>query len=236
MFNSIGSQHGIGAPLGIDGIGGENFIRHIGNDKLIYDFKEGSGTTVRDKSHCGNDGTLTNTGDLTWLRNEIVFGGTNGHINCGHDSSFDITDNITVEVHVKSITNNKCGLISKREEGVDDVWSIYVDNEDKILNSIWTISGRQDFDITSSTIKNGDIITFTYNLALGKSYINHILEKSTAITGAILTGASDVIVGLALNTTLCFAGVMCMVRVISKTLSQIEIQQNYLANKFGGNN
>lgn len=57
-MNSIGGQCGIGIPLPNNQIGGENFIRHIGNDKLIFDFKEGSGTTVRDKSHCGNDGVF----------------------------------------------------------------------------------------------------------------------------------------------------------------------------------
>ncbi len=60
-MNSIGGLNAIGVPLSHNAIGGEPFIRHIGNDKLIFDFKEGSGTTIKDKSHCGNDGTFPYT-------------------------------------------------------------------------------------------------------------------------------------------------------------------------------
>ncbi len=55
--NSIGNGRGIGGALR-HALQGENFIRHIGNDKVIFDFHEGSGTTVKDKSHCGNDGAF----------------------------------------------------------------------------------------------------------------------------------------------------------------------------------
>ena len=76
MFGQIGGLNAIGAPLLDNQIGGESFIRHIGNDKLLFDFHEGSGTTVHDKSHNNNNGTL-GAGDAapTWKRNSLYFDG-----------------------------------------------------------------------------------------------------------------------------------------------------------------
>ncbi len=77
MFGSIGNtSSGIGCPISSNQIGGENFIRHIGNDKLILDFHEGSGTTVYDKSHNGNNGTFgAGVKAPTWKRNSLYFDG-----------------------------------------------------------------------------------------------------------------------------------------------------------------
>lgn len=76
MFNQIGGLNAIGSPLPPDQIGGESFIRHIGNDKLIFDFHEGSGTTVHDKSGNGNDGTFgAGVKAPTWKRNSLYFDG-----------------------------------------------------------------------------------------------------------------------------------------------------------------
>ena len=92
-MNSIGGNQGVGGPIPRNAIGGENFIRHIGNDKLIYDFKSGNGTTVKDRSREGNDGTFgAGAAAPTWKRNALYFDGGDDVIFPGiHTTGIDFT-------------------------------------------------------------------------------------------------------------------------------------------------
>ena len=73
--------------------------------RLDIPFFEGSGTKVLDLSGKGNHGTIT---DAVWTRDEngvaMSFNGTSAYIDCGNDASLNITDAITIEVWVKTLT------------------------------------------------------------------------------------------------------------------------------------
>jgi hypothetical protein len=77
----------------------------------------GSGTTWKDLSRGGNNGTLINGPTFNSANGgSIVFDGVNDYIDCGNGSSLQITGSITVEtwVYLTSLTNsNDLNLFSK---------------------------------------------------------------------------------------------------------------------------
>ena len=235
-MQSIGGQCGIGAPLGNNKIGGESFIRHVGSDKLILDFHEGSGTTVHDKSHCGNNGTLTNPTDLTWERNELDFGGTNGHIVVASSSDFDFLDNkffMEIIIEFDNFANYQ-GILTRRANGAGNYWqfttwndgTLYFYSEDMIINdftSILTANKRNDILLTC----DGSYLSI---------YNNNASIFAKDIAGLALDNTHPLRIGYSKPHGVYLDGSIKFVRLGSKTLSQIEIQQEYLANKFRGNN
>lgn len=80
-MTKVGSTSGIGAPLSANRIGGDNFIRYIG-DRVILDFHEGGGMTVRDLSGNGNNGRIQGITELPiWERNCLNLDGIDDYIN-----------------------------------------------------------------------------------------------------------------------------------------------------------
>lgn len=75
-------------------------------------FNEGTGSRVNDISGHGNHGTLTNMDANAqgsgWSGSRsgggMSFDGTNDYVNCGHDSSLDITDSVSVVAWVRPTT------------------------------------------------------------------------------------------------------------------------------------
>ena len=228
MFNQIGGLNAIGAPLGNDVIGGEDFIRHPGADKLIFDFKSGSGTVVYDKSREGNDGTLgSGAAAPTWKRNSLYFdGGDNVDlVGIGHGVSTGeftlcffldewaatgmVIDQETVRMYLynfASTVNFTSKIIS--DTGISTTLPIFV----QITRDI---SGNLECYINGKSQNKGQSLTtdFTYNgisaVKLGSRYS----EDSTFITGT-----------------------MYSFRILNKGLSGIEAFQIYLSDKFKGNN
>ena len=243
MFNSIGGQCGIGAPIS-EQIGGESFIRHIGSDKLIFDFKEGSGTTVYDKSHNGNNGTLADKDSgsdyPTWLRNSLSFDGANNYVDCGNDSSLDLNI-LSVEIILYPTYNGTHTIIGSHTDANNYVRYTNDDGE-------FTVYGRDGGNlfrakmISQYTVNNWYSLTYTIgNLEVPKIYTNGILQitdndsNDAGIDEHILFG--NLFIGLwHVADPRPFKGTIKKIHLCSKVLSQIEIQQNYLVQKFRGNN
>lgn len=232
MFNQIGGLNSIGAPLPPNQIGGENFIRHVGSDKLILDFHEGSGTIVHDKSHCGNDGTLTNPTDLTWLRNELEFGGTNGYVS----TTIDLTDysEYTICIFFKGYQVGTNIFVGQSKVG-DRVFSMrYITaaasgERLSVYDGVNVIYG-DDISINDKchfiAVEEGSGNSFyLYQNGMLKDSDDGNLPSSSAIT--LLIGCEEE-VNYA-NT------IMYFVSVLNKCLSGIECQNEYLLNKFSNN-
>lgn len=243
MFNQIGGLNSVGGPLSDNQIGGESFIRHIGNDKLILDFHEGSGTVVHDKSHCGNNGTFKGVNEPAWLRNEVLFDGSNDYINCGNDSSLNILKAITIEVWVKPMVLNAFQVIISKQRDTSNSaisYGIRLQENNKFVGYNYTTSqiGTGDSTTVATTDKWYHIV-ITNDGTDFKIYVNGVYENGG--TGGVMesnTTYSVYIGGWWTITTgiQYFNGFIGNIRIYLKALSQIEIQQEYLANKFRGNN
>lgn len=227
MFNSIGGVSGLGAPIQ-NQIGGENFIRHIGSDKLIFDFKSGSGTTVKDRSREGNDGTLgAGAKAPTWKINSLYFDGGD------YVDLTGITHGITAGAFTFCFDLNNASNYIFDQTGVRVLFAV---QNDKIRFYLSATRYITDTGISSiSPIMFQATRDISGNL---ECYINgKASNKGSSDTGDLTyDGVSDVGFGSNSNGTDKFiTTTVRSFRILSKCLSGIEAQQIFLSQKWKGN-
>lgn len=237
MFGTIGGPQGIGGPLSPDSIGGESFIRHVGNDKLIFDFHEGSGTTIHDKSHCGNDGTFgAGVAAPTWKRNSLYFDGGD-YVNCG--SSLALTK-ITVEACINFGVVNAYQYVASEDDNPSDVnrnWLFGLTNAGKFRISIFVSSVQKNkLEASTRTAGVNYHLIGTANGTNIRVFINGADDGNpTTYSGDIDTNTVNLWLGQNIAGNNPFTGYLLNARIYNRALSGIEIQQNYLVNKFSNN-
>lgn len=212
----------------------------------------GSGTTWKDLSGNGNDGTLTNgpTFDSSYAGG-IIYDMSNDYVKVNNSSSITITGSeITYEAVFKTsytvIDNNGNAIISKRKhwESGDLSFSLWHVQGDYISGSIDTSSGR--YNVNSSSlpdINDGKphIVQVVYDGDMLYMYLDGILTDSIVATGNILNQNVDLIIGngQAHDGTVQYAytwnGSIYCVKIYNRALSPSEITQNYnaLKGRFG---
>ncbi len=238
MFNQIGGLNAMGAPMSPHQIGGENFIRHIGNDKLILDFHEGSGTTVYDKSHNGNNGTFgAGVKAPTWKRNSLYFdGGQYIDLAANFLAKSDFINGGSVLVVCKFSAGATAKIID-----IEGAWMFHFNTSGNICSSI---DGSSGLPSSISSLNYGDncryCIIVTWDKETGATVKNIIDGVEDGISTQDLYDIDG------LNRTTCigsmyggtqrfYTGGMKMVRILNKCLSGIECQQEYLVNNFSNN-
>ena len=226
MFGSIGGAQGVGGPLH-NSIGGEDFIRHIGNDKLIYDFKEGSGTTVHDKSHCGNDGTFgAGAAVPTWKRNSLYFDGG---------------DYVDLTGITHGISTGAFSFVINVSDWNADAMILYQSSQNIPIQNTsdkirFFISGHRYVSLAglSTTSPVFAIITRDGSGNL-ECYLNNKIQKQAQTDAGTIAYAGSAAVSMGSNTAhddFFLLGTMYSFRILNKGLSGIECQQEYLVNKF----
>ncbi len=234
MFNQIGGQCGIGAPLSPHQIGGEDFIRHIGNDKLIFDFKEGSGTTIRDKSREGNDGTFgAGATAPTWKRNslyfdggdEVILDGINHGISTGEMSLCAFLDVLTGVAGEGCIYDQQnARLLIGRDA---DKIIFYSGGTGKYLSATG-IAVIKPMILQVTRDNSGNLEAYINGKAQGEGQLN--------AGDVTYNGSSVVSLGANIDPASWIIGTIYSFRILNKCLSGIEAQQIYLSQKFRGNN
>ena len=231
LFNTIGNNSGIGCPISPNQIGGENFIRHIA-DKLHYQFKEGSGTTCRDLSCEGNDGTFgAGAAAPTWKRNSLYFDGgdyvdltgiahgisTGEFTFCFHLNNFPEVDYVFDQLTARIAIFNRSteNYITFYHDGYNQV-------SDTEIDAILPIS----FQITRDVSTNLEC------------YVNGRMQGKAQTESGDLTydGTSVVMLGSNNAGSVFLTSTMYSFRILNKGLSGIECFQEYLSQKFKGNN
>ena len=231
----IGSVFGKGAPLS-EGKGADSFPRYIG-DRLILDFHEGAGTTVRDLSGSGNNGTFgAGNAAPTWKRNSLYFGGDDyiglaqnflaksDFVNGG--SVLVLCKFSTVSASAKIIDIEGAWIFSLTASGIlradidgSSTLPSSMSSSDYDDNNYHCIIVTWDKE-TSATVKNiidgvedGSSTQNLYN-------IDDLTNRVSAI-GSMYGGGQRFYIGF-----------IKMVRILNKCLSGIECQQEYLCNKW----
>ena len=226
-MQSIGGQMGIGAPIS-ERIGGESFIRHCGADKLIYDFKAGSGTVVYDKSHNNNNGVFgAGAAAPTWRRNSLYFDGGDYVTLTGINHGIS-TGEFTISSFLNNFNNNSMYF----DQGTVRMYAYCIDN--KI-----SFSGTYITDTGIPTIKPISIQITRDNSTNLECYINGKAQNKgqSLATDFTYNGTSNVKSGSNYVPSASYLiATMYSLRILNKGLSGIECFQEYLANKFRGNN
>ena len=170
MFNQIGNVNGIGAPLPPNQMGGENFIRHIGDDKLIFDFKSGNGTIVKDRSRESNNGTFgAGAAAPTWKRNGLYFDGADT-LTCSYSSSL-TPERITVMAFAKTAGTGWDYIVSY--DVYDLSYTFWFPNGD---TPELRLTDTKATATTSCRDNNWRFLAGTYDLSHIKMYVDNALE------------------------------------------------------------
>jgi hypothetical protein len=204
-----------------------------------WDFDEGSGVIAEDTSGNTNDGFLINMDPTTdWvagkLETALTFDGVDDYVDCGHDASLDITDEITVMLWIKPNVVGEggpnAGPICKAEAGVDWSWQLRYNAPGGEDYMGFQFNGDPEGSTWVSVKQNlspGEWyhIAGTFDGTNIKCYLNGV-EKDTNQISAIKSGNSTLFMGQD-GWGNIFNGVVDEVKIYNRALSAEEIGEDY---------
>ncbi|SLM27878.1 exported hypothetical protein [Desulfamplus magnetovallimortis] len=205
-----------------------------------YKINEGSATSLGDSTTNSYTGTLaTSPNNPTWIEGSsygLSFDGTGDYVDCGNDSSLQLSGNITVEAWIKlSVLGQYQYLVSKYYHGAaNGGYELLITN----TNVPWFIIGNNDssWNAAASTealeANRWYHLAATYDGSTIKIYVDGVLKASQSQTGIVDSGTSLTIGSRAGSGF--FSGAMDEVRVWSVVRSQNEIQ-DYMERTLAGN-
>ncbi|MEE9366521.1 MAG: LamG domain-containing protein [Dehalococcoidales bacterium] len=199
---------------------------------LYLPLYELDGSSFASKDAYGH--VCTVTGAL-WRPNGHYFDGTDDYIDCGSGSSFDVTDNVTLEVWIYVTSTAGSRYICGKNP---DKWALMFSNGSMIPASYMDGVVHKSHGAAAAINQSEWYqLAFTYDKDGGSNnrsiYINGRVSAQQTTTGAIGTSATSFFVGsydAVPNNP--FDGRIGEVRVYNRALNPQEIQHNYLATKW----
>ena len=204
----------------------------------VWDFREGSESTVRDTSGNGNDGIINGA---TWTSDTpsgqgyaLDFDGAGDYIDSGNDSSLDFgTTNFSISIWYKfpmGLVNPKWSL------GKGNAWSGigyaigHWNTNDPVSVLFYVRDGTNRFSRLGGSISRGKwghiVWTVDRSAGLIKSYANGKYNGETDISGlGSISNTDPLFIGS--MTTNYYTGKIDEVRIYSEALSSAQIQKLY---------
>ena len=210
----------------------------------LWHFDEGNGTTTVDSSGNNNNGTLINMDPATdWVDGKIGyaldFDGSNDYVNCGNDTSLNITGNITIILWIKPIVAGEggpnAGLVCKAESGVDWSWQLRYNTPGGGNYMGFHFNGNPEGSTWVSVQQNLSSeewhhIAATYNGSNIKCYLNGSVKDTNQISAITGSNANLFIGQDGWNNT--FNGTIDEVKIYDRALSADEIMADYELDNF----
>jgi len=188
-------------------------------------------------SHCFLDANVSSSGITHVRRNRggQYFDGVNDYIDCGSDSSLDITDAITIEAWMKAHSEPaNYGTIAVKGHNAD-AYRLYV-KSGRVVNLKVNTDGT-DVDLTTLntlTLNTWYHIVGVYSKSDSKSeiYLNGNLDNSGGGSGNIVTNTENMNIGRYPSGTLYFNGFINSVSIYKdQALSPSAIRKLYEGTK-----
>ncbi len=165
--------------------------------------------TLTDNGSGGNDGTMQSfntfstdvpTASSFTNTKSILLDGFDDFVDCGNDSSFNLTTEMTLSAWVKpAVTPSDDFVIAKRQ--TSDSYQMAFNSVGKASASIWIGSTRYNvFSTTTISANNWFNIVVTFNGSNLKIYVNSVLEGNTSVSGTIKQTTDVVTLASGLNS------------------------------------
>ena len=202
-------------------------------------FNEGVGSIAYDSSGYGNHGTLEKMAfppipTSGWNPSKdsvgLAFDGSNDYINCGNDSSLNLTEAITIEAWVKPISGLPYSTLINKTLGSDYgyMYSFYSSTKKPTLylgdaNSTWARAA--DTPLPSTVWSH---IAVTYDgIDTIKYYLNGQSDgvQTALVGGSIASNVGDVVIGG--RPSFPFDGSKDCLKIYTRTLSVEEVKWLY---------
>ena len=189
----------------------------------------GSGTTWRDLSGNNNTGTLTNGPTFNSANGgNLVFNGSNQFINCGNNSSVQVTIG-TISAWVRTTTPGASfrSIIAKQ-----GAWGLFF-NDGILVTYDW---GNAQTRTTGLNIANGiwnhTAMTFTQTVGTPSNNAIIYLNGASVLTTTIKHSNHNVNLQIAeANANQFLNGNIATTQIYNRALSAAEVAQNYNATK-----
>lgn len=196
-----------------------------------------SGTTWRDLSRRGNDGTLTNAPTFSSANGgNIVFDGSNDYVSTNF--IYDLTSSsteFTCGCWFKCGSQPSNTLLISNYNGTPNPFNLYVNQDGTLLGFTRNSSGTSVSLNTTNTYSDSKYHNVFYVKDLNNNYYIYadgVLQNSTNNNlGAINAGTTIWIGTLRLFNQGYFNGSIGQVFIYSKALKPLEIQQNFNATR-----
>ncbi len=197
-----------------------------------WQFKESSGTSAADSSGYSNTGTLYNMETGDWVTGKynyaLDFDGANDYVDCGNDSSLDITSEITIMAWIKPAASDESGFIVSKGDylsvdgymfafrGDFDYIRLWNGRSGEYVNSDPVFTESDEWIHVAVTKDSSDNVTF---------YKNGVIAGTAKL--ALYSGTNHVVIGneypYYTAAYACFDGAIDEVRIYNTALNNDEI-------------
>ena len=164
-----------------------------------------------------------------------LFNGTTSFVDCGNDSSLNITDAITIEAWVKSSDTTNIQMIVEKVNATPSGFALYFRPTSPYMRFLIKDSSGNTH-IAEPTVQCQDghwhHIIATFNGTVMKVYVNSIEKASTDWTGSIPTNIKKLLIGYGSHYFFHYNGTIDEVRIYNRALSATEIKRNYLSKAY----
>lgn len=168
-----------------------------------------------------------NTKPTHLLAGSTEFDGTDDYVDCGDDTSLDITSAITLSCWVKpDVVNDTVNLVG-RDDGTNRNFYFYLDSGNALVYWYLHLDGTQVETVSTTSMVAGEWmhICGTYDGSNQKLYINGTLEDDDAETGSIDNDDVSFTIGAReAGADRHFDGSIANVSIHSSALTQSQIQ------------
>ncbi len=196
-------------------------------------FDRGTGTTAKDSSPFGNNGTIYGA---SWVRGKfgyaLKFDGSDDYVDCGKNDSLNLTEKVTMLAYIKTTTSSKCAIVSRRKNAL-----LFI-NSGKVYVYLYGLSDPGwHAGNTLINDNNWHLIGFTYNKDGGennlKIYVDGEVDKQITLTGTIsLDTDYKVTLGFREEVGDYYDGKIDEVRIYNRALTPEEIKIHFAFTKY----
>jgi PKD repeat protein len=200
-----------------------------------YGFDEGSGTTTRDASGNGNNGTLANT---TWTTagkhgSALSFNGSSSVVTVPASPSLDLTNGMTLEAWVNpSSMGGSWRTVVFRERPNGMLYALYANNggPNRPVGQVFLANAEQNAAGTASVpVNTWTHIAATYDGSAVRFYLNGVQKASFSVSGSLAPSTRPLKIGGNSIWNEWFRGLIDDVRVYKRALTAAEITADMAA-------
>jgi hypothetical protein len=193
-----------------------------------YNFNEGSGSTLSDRTGNGHNGTITGA---TWntqgrFGGALAFNGSNQWVTVSPTSALNLTTGMTLEAWIYPTVNNGVRDIVIKEGASVDIYNLYARNWRGRMESNVFVGGNNRTAESSGAppVNTWTHVAGTYDGTTLRLFVNGAQVASAAVSGSIPTSTGPLRIGGNSLWGEYFQGRIDEIRIYNRALTAVEIQ------------